>query len=111
MLRSSLLAVLCLCSCSEASTSHTESTDVRVDEPASISAEPAGEVGEAPAKIEPSPDSSISEPTSEQPPPSSKREIVRLRCKPHFTPCYGGRECCDDRFEVCGKDNHCHPLE
>lgn len=43
--------------------------------------------------------------------PKPQREVVRRRCKPGFTPCYGGRECCNDLLEVCGNDNHCHPLE
>lgn len=43
--------------------------------------------------------------------PSRPTAIKRRRCKRGFSPCYGGRECCNDLFEVCARDNHCHPLE
>lgn len=49
--------------------------------------------------------------TGELEPPPPKREVIRRRCKPGWSPCFGSRECCNDLLEVCGKDNHCHPLE
>jgi hypothetical protein len=117
MLRSSLLVVLLgLSGCGGPD---TEDTAVGPVEPANIPAEPAAESVEAPPPTEPLPQSpsipvaendgetALPEPT----PPPSKREIVRMRCKPNYTTCYGGRECCNDLLEVCGKDNHCHPLE
>jgi hypothetical protein len=37
------------------------------------------------------------------------REIVRRRCKPGYLTCAGGRDCCDERTEVCGEDFRCRP--
>jgi hypothetical protein len=45
------------------------------------------------------------------PAPATEREVIRRRCKPGFSACHGGRECCNDLFEVCARDNHCHPFE
>ncbi|MFO7562869.1 MAG: hypothetical protein R6X02_09530 [Enhygromyxa sp.] len=42
-------------------------------------------------------------------PPEAPREVVRRRCKPGYTPCSGGRQCCNDQLEICGDDNRCQP--
>jgi hypothetical protein len=65
-----------------------------------------------PSAVEPEVEieTSLESPPSEPPKSEPSREVIRRRCKPNFTPCNGGRECCDDRREVC-QDNRCQPRE
>ncbi|PRQ05169.1 hypothetical protein [Enhygromyxa salina] len=80
---------------------------------------PTPEPVPAPARVEPPAPPPVAPPAVNStdaaedpgPPPPTQREVIRRRCKRGFSTCHGGRECCNDLLEVCGRDNRCHPLE